>query len=230
MAFSSFALWPPTNGLNTILVPRNESTFTIFASTRINAPASLVFNTIRNTTAYPEWNTFTPAAVITSSNNSQLTNFTGLLSLGDNFTYTVVLDPTQPRNTTPSLEEVRDISTPRRPSNYVPQDLLETDGSFWSNLSQVYRAVWGDANPATAGQLVTERFSEVIDFGNQTSGYRTWENQGGPMASAIKEALQATLQQRFEDSARDLKKESEKLKNSSTQPRGSPVVVVDRKH
>lgn len=76
----------------------------------------------------------------------------------------------------------------------------------------MYRAVWGDANPATAGQLVTERFSEVVDFGNGTSGYRTWENQGGPYASVVKEMYQVMLQQRFEDTARDLKRESERLK------------------
>ena len=77
----------------------------------------------------------------------------------------------------------------------------------------MYRAVWGDANPATRGQLVTERFSEVVDFGDSTSGYRTWENQGGPFASVVKEMYQVTLQQRFEDTARDLKRESERLKD-----------------
>ena len=75
----------------------------------------------------------------------------------------------------------------------------------------MYRAVWGDVNPATRGQLFTERFSEVVDFGNSTSGYRTWENQGGPYASVVKEMYGAVLQQRFEDTARDLKRESERL-------------------
>ncbi|KAG6993871.1 hypothetical protein G7Y79_00050g086080 [Physcia stellaris] len=183
MSFPTFAHWPPPTGLTTILVPRNSTTFTVSAITTINAPASLVFNTIRNTTAYPDWNTFTPAAVITASTNSSPVanaSSTGLLSLGDDFTYTVVLDPAHPRNTTPSFEHVNDISTPEHPTTYVPCALLESDGSFWGNLSQVYRAAWGDVNPATRGQLVTERFSEVVDFGNETSGYRTWENQGGP--------------------------------------------------
>ena len=75
----------------------------------------------------------------------------------------------------------------------------------------MYRAAWGDVNPATRGQLVTERFSEVVDFGNGTSGYRTWENQGGPFASGVKEMYGAVLQRRFEDTARDLKGESERL-------------------
>lgn len=72
--------------------------------------------------------------------------------------------------------------------------------------------MWGDVNPATKGQLVSERFSEVIDFGNLTSGYRSWENQGGPYASVVKETFQATLQMKFEDTARELKGESERLR------------------
>ncbi|KAL9033435.1 MAG: hypothetical protein Q9214_007520, partial [Letrouitia sp. 1 TL-2023] len=214
MEIRSLALWPPANGLTTVLVPRNETTFSISASANINAPAPFVFNVIRNTTAYPDWNTFTPAANITSrssnsSNSSPQDNSTtaGLLALGDRFTYTVVLDPTQSQNTTQSFERVTDYSTPDAPSSYVPPLLLEEDGSFYPNLSRVYRIAWGVSNPATPGQLVTERFSEVIDLGNRTSEYRTWENLGGSLASVVQELLQGTLQRRFEDYARDLKGE-----------------------
>ncbi|KAL8830128.1 MAG: hypothetical protein Q9191_001609 [Dirinaria sp. TL-2023a] len=203
---ASLAAWPPAAGLSTVLVPRNETLFSVFGSSYIHAPAALVFNNIRNTTAYPEWNTFTPAANITTNG----ANAPGYISLGDTFTYIVVLNASDPTNTTLSPEIVRDISTPAHPSKYVSRRLLKHDGSFWPNLNKVYRAVWGDNNPAYGGALKTERFSEVIELGRKRSLYRTWENYGGPYANTV-QPLQGELQEDFGIYARDLKGYSEKL-------------------
>ena len=207
MALISNLAWPPAAGLSTVIVPRAATTFSVFASATIHAPACLIFDNLRNTTSYPEWNTFTPSATIDAPHNPVNPDF---LTTGDTFTFVVILDPAAPQNTTPSFEKVFDISTPQAPSSYVPPALLK-DGSFYPNLKKVYRASWGDANPATAGGLlVSERFSEVIEIGKKKSVYHTWENFGGPVAASVQQ-IQATLQARFEDYARDLKVYSERL-------------------
>ena len=207
MALLPIPAWPPAAGLSTVLVPRASTTFSVFGSATIHAPACLIFNTFRNTTSYQEWNTFTPSAAIDLPHNLVNPDF---LTTGDTFTFVVILDPAAPQNTTQSFEKVFDISKPQSPSSYVPPALLK-DCSFYPNLNKVYRASWGDNNPATAGGLlVSERFSEVVELGKRKSVYHTWENFGGPVAASVQQ-IQATLQARFEDYARDLKGYSERL-------------------
>jgi hypothetical protein len=46
-------------------IPPSAATFTTYASTRINAPASLVFRTLRNTDTWRDWNRFVPRVTIT---------------------------------------------------------------------------------------------------------------------------------------------------------------------
>ena len=207
MTFLSIPTWPPAGGLSTVLVPRAATTFSVFASVTFHAPACIIFDNLRNTSSYPEWNTFTPSATIDFPHNPVHPDF---LTTGDTFTFVVILDPAVPQNTTQSPEKVFDISTPKSPSSYVSPALLK-DGSFYPDLTKVYRASWGDNNPATqGGLLVTERFSEVIEVGKKKSVYHTWENFGGPMSASLQQ-IQATLQARFEDYASDLKAYSERL-------------------
>ena len=205
--------WPPANGLNTIRVPRDQNVFTPSATSNINAPADLIFRIIRNTTSYPDWNTFTPRAVITKSpqGRNKPKNQKAFLFTGDEFTFDVVLNPDTPEVVTNSFEKVFDISTPKAPSPYVPKKLLRNDGSWYPDLQKVYRASWGDVNPATATQLVTERFSEVIEVGKAKSVYRTWENFGGPFAPAVQASVGDILEDRFEDYAREIKAYAEKV-------------------
>ena len=68
-AHSSLPAWPPANGLTTINCPRNVTVLSVYASTQIYAPANIIWNTLRNTTAFPGWNTFTPAVTITKHPN-----------------------------------------------------------------------------------------------------------------------------------------------------------------
>ncbi|KAL8848261.1 MAG: hypothetical protein Q9221_006699 [Calogaya cf. arnoldii] len=199
--------WPAAAGLSTVLVSRADNVFSVFSSATINAPACLIFNNLRNTTSYPEWNTFTPSATIDNPNNPTNPNF---LTTNDTFTFLVVLEPATPFVKTPTPEKVFDISTPDAISDYVPSELLN-DGSFEPKLRKVYRASWGDNNPATSGGLlVTERFSEVTEIGTRKARYRTWENFGGPVAGVVKQ-IQGQLQARSEDYARDLKGYSERV-------------------
>ena len=46
-------------------IPASAATFTTHASTRINAPAALVFRTLRNTETWRDWNRFVPRVTIT---------------------------------------------------------------------------------------------------------------------------------------------------------------------
>ncbi|KAL9616394.1 MAG: hypothetical protein Q9204_008581, partial [Flavoplaca sp. TL-2023a] len=131
------------------------------------------------------------------------------------FTYAVVLDPSnvdedgQPMRT-PALEQVSDLSTPEHPSDYVPRDILDNDGSFYPNLSMVYRIAWITDGDIVAQGLYTERFNEIIDLGEGCGVlYRTWELQCGLLAQVIKHAYEGLLQDRFEDWANGLKAESE---------------------
>ncbi|KAL8668994.1 MAG: hypothetical protein Q9168_006400 [Polycauliona sp. 1 TL-2023] len=207
-SLAATSAWPPAAGLSTVLLPRGPATvFSVFGSATINAPACLIFDTLRNTTSYPEWNTFTPSATIDNPHNPI---DPALISANETFTYVVILDPAAPQNKTTSFEKVFDISTLDAQSNYVPRALLN-DGSFEPKLRKVFRASWGDNNPATAGGLlVTQRFVEVTEVGTKKAVLHTWENFGGPVAGSV-QPIQATLQARFADYARDLKGYSERL-------------------
>ena len=181
--------WPPANGLTTINCPRNATVLSVYASTQIYAPANIILNTLRNTTAYPDWNTFVPMVTVTGQPKNStlpkakqgispsllypngkaqvpiLTRITGILKLGTNYTDSVVLDPSAPANRTPSFEQVSDLSTPRHESSYVPEDLLKNDGSFYPDLSRLHRISWitdPESDEVKNLGLFTERFNEII--------------------------------------------------------------------
>ncbi|KAL8876357.1 MAG: hypothetical protein Q9192_008878, partial [Flavoplaca navasiana] len=188
-SISTLGTWPPPTVLTIINCPRAEAVFQVSASAYIAAPASVVWTSLRNTTAFPEWNSFTPSATI----NSQPFNATlppeeqDFLNADAKFTYAVVLDPSnvgedgQPVRT-PALEQVSDLSTPDHPSDYVPRDILENDGSFYPELSMVYRIAWITDGDIVAQGLYTERFNEIVDVGEGRGVlYRTWELQCGPL-------------------------------------------------
>lgn len=51
---------------NTPLIPASSATLIVHASTIVNAPASLVFRTLRNTDTWRDWNNFVPRVTIRS--------------------------------------------------------------------------------------------------------------------------------------------------------------------
>ena len=149
------------------------------------------------------------------------------------------MDPSKPTSYTPTQLRITDISTPEHPSTRIPQDVLDTDGSFSADVHRTYRICW-----TTEGWLVTkglrsERFSEVIVCDgpeSNTSGnndgsqegqdkatkdrqaeeegeycvYRSWECQGGVLARIVKWKFRDVLLERFKVNAEDLKKEAER--------------------
>jgi uncharacterized protein YndB with AHSA1/START domain len=202
------ASWPPANGLSTPTVSREEATFAISSSKLINAPASLVFEILCDTPKYPEWNSFCPKVTI-HSQPADTPSDSSTLVKGTSFTFHVVMDNSKPNKETPTQLVVTDISTPHKPSSYIPTDVLEKDATYTSDLQLVYRISWKSEGGFVSRGLRTERFHEIIVKGDSECEVRTWEVMGGILASTVKWFFKDNLTQKFWIWCEDLKKFSE---------------------
>lgn len=198
MPAKSASAWPPAEGLDTVNVPRTEAILVISASTRINAPAALVFEALLNVAHYPRWNTFAPKV-----------DGPDVLERGSDFTLHATMDAKKPDKDTPTQLKVTDISTPSERSDYISRDLLESDASYTSDLDSLYRVSWKCEGGFVSRGLKTERFHEVIVLGASECEVRTWENQGGVLAHTVKWFYGKTLQKKFALWCADLKRHSE---------------------
>jgi hypothetical protein len=206
--------WPPASGLNTPTCAHQDASLTTTGLTRISAPAALVFSIVVDTATYPDWCTFVPRVTITSQPSGVPSDSTKL-EIGTAFTYHVAMDPSKPHKETPTYLRVTDISTPESPSSYIPQDVLDHDASYTSDLSMVYRISWkGDGGFFSRG-LRTERFHEVIIIGEKECEVRTWESMGGPLARTVKWMYKGTLEKRFREWCEDLKTFAERKAQAS---------------
>jgi hypothetical protein len=206
--------WPPSNGLTTVNVPRGDTILSVYASSRIKAPAARVLEALRNIGDYEDWNQFCPRASTQVQplvdgqpplNGDGEVDF-GTLYLGTIFTFDVIMNAKKPKNSTPTQLKVTDISTPEQPSNYVSQQVLETDGSHFADLSKLYRIAWKPEGGFVARGLRGERFHEIIVLGEDECEVRTWENQGGVLAHTVKWLYKQTLMEKFQLWVDDLKK------------------------
>lgn len=193
---ASGVTWPPPTGLTTIVVPR-PAILSVSASTHVSAPASLVFSILRSVSAYNSWNTFCPAVHIHSQPPDVPKGEESLLHVGTSFTLDVIMDANHPNSVTPTQCRVTDISTPSYYSNYVPEWVLETDGSYEPDRGKVYRISWTTEGGFVARGLKSERVSEVLDLGEGQALYRTWECQGGMLARVVKWKFEKVLEQKF---------------------------------
>ena len=116
------------------------------------------------------------------------------------------MNPSRPDKVNPTQLRVTDISTPEERSTYIPTDVLTNDGTYTSDLGNVYRIAWKGEGGFVAKGLRSERFSEVIVRGENECEVRTWELMGGVLAKTVKWFYKDTLNQRFEDWATDLKR------------------------
>jgi hypothetical protein len=199
--------WPPSQGLSTVVVPRKEAILVSAASIKIKAPASLVFDIVRNANDYSKWNTWIPRVTIETQPEEDLKD-SQVLNLGTLFTYHVVMDSNKPSKVTDVTLRVTDISTPENPTHYVPEDLLQ-DGSFTADLQKVYRISWSSEGGLVSMGLKTERFHEIVFTGENECEVRTWENQGNFLARTVKWLYEKTLASKFEGWMVELKKYSE---------------------
>ena len=204
------AVWPPSNGLSTRIVSRQDTILPIFARSVISAPASVIWSVLRDTSNYPSWNSFCPSVIIHSQPNNVYEEETKLLHLNTSFTFNVIMDATKPNKSTPTQLRITDISTPERKSNYVPQDVLRDDGSYEADLDKVHRIAWTTEGGFVARGLKSERFHEIISLGEgKGCEVRTWESQGGVLARVVKYYYKNVLKTKFEEWCADLKREAE---------------------
>lgn len=77
---------------NTPLIPASQAALIIHASTRIDAPASLVFRTLRNTETWRDWNNFVPRVTIRSQPPEDIVTDTEIEELILNTSYLVSMD------------------------------------------------------------------------------------------------------------------------------------------
>lgn len=206
--------WPPAKGLSTVIVSRENAILTSVASTIINAPASLVFDVVCETSKYPEWNTFVPQVTIHSQPEKTPSESTALVT-GTSFTYHVIMDSSKPNKEQPTQLLVTDVSTPEKPSSYIPQDILANDGTYVEDLRSVYRISWKSEGGFVSRGLQTERFHEIIITGDDSCEVRTWEIMGGLLARTVKWFYAKTLMDKFELWCQELKKHSERAYNST---------------
>ena len=205
--------WPPASGLTTVNVPREAAVITTAASTRIAAPADLVFKTLLRVEDYGQWNSFCPSVIVHSQANGQ---DDGQLHEGTMFTFHVVMDAKKPNSTTPTQLIITDISTPEHPSAYIGMDVLQNEDSFTTDLQQVYRISWKCEGGFASKGLKTERYHEVIALSPNECEVRTWENQAGVLAYTVRWLYKKTLVEKFQLWCDDLKKFCEKKRKESS--------------
>ena len=203
--------WPPEGGLTTVIVPRASTILPIHARTTIAAPASLIWSILRDTSAYPTWNSFCPHVTIHSQPPNAPPAESSLLHLSTSFTFHVVMDSAKPSKVTDTQLRVTDVSTPKELSGYVPEDVLRGDGTFEGERGRVWRMAWTTEGGFVARGLRTERFHEIIVLGEgEECEVRTWECQGGILARAVKFYYKDVLMGKFGEWLGDLKREAER--------------------
>ena len=204
--------WPPIDGLTTTIVPSRSAILSVYASAHIDAPATVVWQTLRDTSAYPSWNTFCPRATIHAQPSGISLVEKHLLHKGTSFTFHVVMDASKPSNVTDTQLRVTDISTPNEPSDYIDQgNSKDEEVTYTRDITKVYRISWTTEGGFVARGLRSERFNEVIDFGpGKGCEVRTWENQGGVLARVVKFYYKDVLMKKFQQWCTELKAEAER--------------------
>jgi Polyketide cyclase / dehydrase and lipid transport len=199
-----------------MIVPRESVILPTYASIEITAPAAFVWAVLVNTGRYPEWNSFCPKVTMRSQPEGTESTDPNL-HIGTSFIFHVVMDSNKPTSYTDTQLRVLDISTPQHPSSYIPQTTLDSEPTFQSDLSKLYRICWTTEGGFVSKGLKSERYHEIKVLGDELCSVRTWECQGGSLARAVKWFYKDTLKQKFADWCEDLKRESEKKFQESKQ-------------
>ncbi|RDI88289.1 hypothetical protein Vi05172_g1782 [Venturia inaequalis] len=204
----SDSTWPPKRGLSTPTTPYTSAILTIASSTPVSAPAPLVLSILRDTSRYPDWNTWCPNVDILSQPagtppDSKILEKDTLMLLHP------IMDASKPDKDTPTQLRITDISTPESPSSYISRGILDEDPGYTSDLSKVYRISWKSEGGFVSMGLQTERFHEIIVVDDGSCEVRTWEVMGGILARTVKWMFKKTLEEKFELWCKDLKKVSE---------------------
>jgi hypothetical protein len=214
MSTSTSADWPPKEGLCTPTTPRSSAVLSLSASTRIEAPAPLVFSILRETDKYPEWNTWCPKVTILAQPDGTPPD-SKTLALGTSYLLHALMDTSKPNRDTPTQLRITDLSTPDAPHGDYLGDLIK-DPAFTEDLSKVYRIAWKGEGSFLARGLQTERFHEVIVLGDNECEVRTWEVMSGPVAYTVRWMFKSNLEGKFKLWVGDLKKRAESLHSGAS--------------
>ncbi|KAH7380405.1 hypothetical protein DE146DRAFT_295326 [Phaeosphaeria sp. MPI-PUGE-AT-0046c] len=213
---SNIAAWPPATGLTTKIVPRKDAILQVSHATRVQAPASLVFDTVLRVENYTQWNTWVRSARIQTQPPSSDTkvdpNDFSHMRIGSTMTFDVVMDPNKPKSVNYTNLKVVDICTPSAPTSYLTPEIL-ADPTFTADLSKVYRVCWtGHGGMYSYGSIMKlERFHEIIVLGDNECEVRTWEIMSGLLTRVVKIMYEETLKVKLGIWCADLKTQSEKL-------------------
>ncbi|GAB7347090.1 hypothetical protein MBLNU459_g3221t1 [Dothideomycetes sp. NU459] len=164
--------------------------FSPYSSSTIQAPAQAVYEAIIKTSDYSEWNTFVPSVAISKHSPG-------------------VQDPTVLAKDTAMTLKVNMTSTVSTQSKELVSSVDPPPASHPNATGKVTRVCWVLDNKAAMVprfMLHTERVNEIDDLGDGTCVYRTWGTFGGPLAWIVKWKYEQTLQERFDDWVKDLKK------------------------
>lgn len=200
--------WPPARGLSTPTTSYSSAILTLSSSVPISAPASLVLSILRDTSRYPEWNTWCPNVDILSQPAGTPSD-SKILEKGTLMMLHPIMDASKPDKDTPTQLRITDISTPETPSSYIKQEVLDDDPSYTSDLSKLYRISWKGEGGFVSMGLHAERFHEIIVVDDRNCEVRTWEVMGGLLARTVKWMFKKTLDEKFKLWCTDLKKVSE---------------------
>ncbi|KAK5111928.1 hypothetical protein LTR62_004660 [Meristemomyces frigidus] len=206
-------IWPPSKGLSTTHVSRQDTVLPIHASTRISAPGHKVLAALLDLSNYNRWNRFCPSATIDEqpqpqaiqSIGGELNNDPTQLQVGTLFTLHVIMNQSKPGSRTDASLRCTDISTPEHPTNYVPNEIRESDAVYYPDLQKLYRVTWKSEGGFVSRGLRAERFHEIIVLSENECEVRTWECQGGILARTVKWMYAKTLMDAFAMWVEDLK-------------------------
>jgi len=178
---------PPNLDLSTPRIPSSAAVLTIYAHTKIEAPASKILSTLLDTSTWSSWNTFAPHVNISSQPSSPNDTTDHFLRKDTHFTMEVIMDPS-------------------KPTKFYHTALVVTDLQDTAPVKTVSWAIDAAATGLMSYGLRTERLHEIREVGNGTCEVRTWECQAGPLAYTVKWMFARRLNEAFGEWLAGLKK------------------------
>lgn len=167
----------------------HDTVFYIASEITINCPAAHAYKVLRDTSAWPNWNSFIPKADVTAPDGINDPSF---LERGSKIVMHVRMSPKSPAMRA-QKEEVVEVS------EHSPLSISWCQATMPKMLLRTLRV-----NEFRAVDVNGED-------GSQSCQYRTWITMAGPMAYAVKLTTAGTLQARFNDNAEDLKRYAEEI-------------------
>ncbi|WPH03914.1 Hypothetical protein R9X50_00679700 [Acrodontium crateriforme] len=165
-------------------------TFSIYGSTKIDAPPQAVYDAILDCASWKHWNTFVPEVRITKHPKSHEKELK--ITEGTCMVFYVKMTNDFQTTTKTACTHVERLKS--RANRTTPP---------------VTRIRWNfdNANAYVPGFILkSERTHEIEETADGKTLYRTWETFGGLVAGHVKSKYGQTLQDRFQDWCKDLAK------------------------